>query len=69
MNEATVSESFALSFCTVLLKRLLITLQLHLISPEASHIGVKMKKKLYANAPKGSPQQIECADKEQFKIK
>jgi len=45
-------ESFALSFCIVLLNSLLITLELRLISSEASHTFVKSKQNFCANMPK-----------------
>jgi len=60
-------ESFALSFCIVLLKGSVVTQEPHL-SSEASHMFVK-KQELCANVPKGAPQQLCCVDKEQFKIK
>jgi len=62
-------ESFALSFCIVSLKCLLITLEPHLIKSEVNHMLVKIKETLCANVPKGVPQQIYYVDKEQFKIK
>jgi len=44
-------------------------LEQHLISSEASHMFFKIKQRLCTNVPKGAPQQLQCADKEQFKIK
>jgi len=46
-------ESYALSFCIVLLKRLLTILEPHFISSEASHSFFKIKRKLCENVPKG----------------
>jgi len=48
-------KSFALNFCIVLLKSSSITLELHLISSEASHMFVKTKQKLCASVPKAAP--------------
>ena len=55
-------ESFALSFCIVLLNGLLITLEPGLISSEARHMFVRIKQNLCAYMPKGAPQQFECVD-------
>jgi len=41
-------ESFTLNFCIVLLKSLLISLEPHFISSEASRMFVKIKQKLCA---------------------
>jgi len=39
-------------------KSLLIALEAHLISSEASHMFVKIKQNLCANVPNGDPQQV-----------
>jgi len=44
-------------------------LEPHLISSEASYVFVKIKQKFCTNMPKEAPEQFDCVDKEQFKIK
>jgi len=41
----------------------------YLISSEASHVFVNIQQKLCTNVPKEAPQQLECVNKEKFKIK
>jgi len=60
---------FSHLFFALFFKWFITPLEPHSISSEASHTLVKIKQKFCANMPKGAPQQFECLDKEQFKIK